>query len=153
MDKQLQIAINEQLKKEIEKDPRMRFANKYNTGLNPQEFYEFYNWAKNKYGSHENIVREMGDYDLQGAWKGIKNKKIDFDPVTGHLPDTYKKPNHITFSNQSQYHTEQTPGGQWLQKNNKWFYKPSPTVMQNYPKEKLQDYFKKYEKDTDLLFD
>jgi cell wall-associated NlpC family hydrolase len=39
------------------------------------------------------------DYDLRGAFKaGIKP-----DPESGHWPDTYKKPNHPTFSNQSKY--------------------------------------------------
>ena len=39
------------------------------------------------------------DYDLRGAFKSGLTKDIQ----SGHWPDTYKKPNHPTFSNQSIY--------------------------------------------------
>jgi cell wall-associated NlpC family hydrolase len=39
------------------------------------------------------------DYDLRGAF----TSGLTPDPETGHWPDTYKKPNHPTFSNQSKY--------------------------------------------------
>lgn len=32
----------------------------------------------------------------------------------GHFPDTYKRPNHSTFSNESIYSTPENPGGSWL---------------------------------------
>ena len=76
----------------------------YNTGLTKPEFDEYWKWANDRYKGHDNVLYEMGAYDLQGAWKDIKAGKIKFDPNTGHLPDTYKKPNHITFSNESRYH-------------------------------------------------
>ncbi|HXK19672.1 MAG TPA: hypothetical protein VNG33_17800, partial [Polyangiaceae bacterium] len=41
----------------------------------------------------------VDDYDYQAAERaGVKP-----DPATGHMPDTFKKPNHMTFSNESQY--------------------------------------------------
>lgn len=48
------------------------------------------------------------DYDIQGAYLAGVQPGAD-----GHMPDTFKKPNHPTFSNESQYSTPQTPGGSW----------------------------------------
>jgi len=39
------------------------------------------------------------DYDLRGAYAA----GLTPDPTTGHWPDTYKKPNHPTFSDQSKF--------------------------------------------------
>jgi len=39
------------------------------------------------------------DYDLRGAYKAGVTPDIN----TGHMPDTFKKPNHPTFSDESQY--------------------------------------------------
>lgn len=50
------------------------------------------------------------DYDLRGAFRA----GLSPDPMTGHWPDTYKKPNHPTFSDQSIYAAD-APGlaGRW----------------------------------------
>lgn len=46
------------------------------------------------------------DYDLRGAFRaGLKP-----DAKTGHWPDTYKKPNHPTFSDESIYAAAGNPG-------------------------------------------
>jgi hypothetical protein len=45
------------------------------------------------------------DYDLRGAYAD----GMDRDP-SGHLPDTYKKPNHPTFSDESKYAPYGNPG-------------------------------------------
>ncbi len=58
------------------------------------------------------------DYDLRGAFAShlTDGQPVGFAPDTGsayfpnHLPDTYKKPNHDTFSNESQYADEGHPG-------------------------------------------
>jgi hypothetical protein len=142
-------AINKAKQPKVQ-DPNMKYVSEYNTKLTPNEAKEFENWGINRYGSKENLLREMGSYDIQGAWKAIKNKEIDFDPVTGHLPDTYKKPNHITFSNESKYANGQ--GGQWNQINNRWQFKPSPKTLELHGKQSLEDYFKKYEPDSDLIY-
>lgn len=64
----------------------------------------FQNW-KSKYAPNDS----GGDYDLEGAYKaGIKP-----DSKGGHFPDTFKKTNHPTFSNESKYSTPETPGGTW----------------------------------------
>src|SRR5262252_1005607 len=67
---------------------------RYDTPLKPGEETAFQFW-KRKYAPEDSGE----DYDFRGAWKaGIKP-----DPQSGHWPDTYKKPNHPTFSNESQY--------------------------------------------------
>lgn len=66
----------------------------FDTALNPAEESQFKAW-KTLYAPNDSGV----DYDLRGAFKaGLKP-----DPKTGHWPDTFKKPNHPTFSTESQY--------------------------------------------------
>lgn len=66
----------------------------YDTKLSSVDEGKFSAW-KQQYAPNDS----GGDYDLRGAYKeGLKP-----DPVTGHWPDTYKKPNHPTFSDQSIY--------------------------------------------------
>ena len=113
----------------------------YDTVLSQQEELAFKrafpNWEK-----------ASADYDLRGAWKeGIKPDE------RGHLPDTYKKPNHITFSNESIYHNQGgNIGGEWKElPGSKWSFAPSKTNLTNTPTDKLQEYFKKYEPDSTLV--
>lgn len=49
----------------------------------------------------------------------FKNKEYDNPEynVYNHFPDTYKKPNHPTFSNESIYSTPENPGGFWVGEN------------------------------------
>lgn len=151
--KLLQLSLTDRIKKEASQDPSLKYVSNYNTGLTQPEFNEFWNWAKQRYGNQDNVLYEMGNYDLQGAWKAIKNKQIDFDPQTGHLPDTYKKPNHITFSNESRYHDGKNfIGGEWQQNGSRWKFKPSPQTIQLYGKSNVQKYFSENEKDTDLIW-
>jgi hypothetical protein len=63
-----------------------------NTKLDPYKEKEFQEWKK------AYAPRDTGtDYDLRGAFQsGLKP-----DSKTGHWPDTFKKPNHPTFSDES----------------------------------------------------
>lgn len=66
----------------------------YDTRLTPQEERMFQVW-KAQYAPRDSGA----DYDLRGAFKsGLKPS-----PENGHWPDTYKKPNHPTFSVESVY--------------------------------------------------
>jgi hypothetical protein len=80
----------------VEHPPADTIANdpRFNTALSPQEESKFREW-KAKYAPHDS----GDDYDLRGAFKA----GLEPDPKTGHWPDTFKKPNHTTFSDQSQY--------------------------------------------------
>lgn len=65
----------------------------YDTQLTPQEEQSFQQW-KQKYAPQDSGQ----DYDLRGAFK-----KGLTPAANGHWPDTFKKPNHPTFSDQSIY--------------------------------------------------
>lgn len=83
---------------------------KYNTPLSPEEEAKFQEW-KAKYAPKDSGE----DYDLRGAFK----EGLTPDPQTGHWPDTYKKPNEPTFSDQSQYAKDRPDlAGHWDDKNN-----------------------------------
>lgn len=72
----------------------------YNTPLSAKEVIEFDKWKA------KHAPKDSGqDYDLRGAFKaGLK-------PKDGHWPDTFKKPNHPTFSDESVYADE--TAGKW----------------------------------------
>jgi hypothetical protein len=72
----------------------------YDTPLTPLEEVQFGVW-KQQYAPNDSGE----DYDLRGAFKA------GFRPDEGgHWPDTFKKPNHPTFSNESQYAQYGAPG-------------------------------------------
>lgn len=69
-------------------------GDRYETPLNDAEEAAYRQW-KQKYAPNDSGA----DYDLRGAYKA----GLTPDPKSGHWPDTFKKPNHPTFSNESQY--------------------------------------------------
>ena len=74
------------------------------TPLAPTEEVMFQDWAK-----RNNVRLDPGwneDYDMRGLWKANPGAVPD---ARGHWPDTYKLPNHPTFSDQSQYATPDAP--------------------------------------------
>jgi hypothetical protein len=76
----------------------------WNTHLPPDEEARFQQWA-----TQNDRLRDLYDYDMRGAWQEGLQPGPD-----GHWPDTYKKPNHPTFSNESMYHgSEGNLGGRW----------------------------------------
>lgn len=66
----------------------------FETPLNSAEESTFQEW-KQKVAPNDSGA----DYDLRGAFKA----GLQPDPQNGHWPDTFKKPNHPTFSDQSIY--------------------------------------------------
>ena len=89
------------------------------------------------------------DYDM----RGYVSKYGTPDQSKGqHLTDEFKLPNHITFSNQSMYHSDETPGGVWDRHptSNQWQYTPSPYVIQQHGIPKLQKYFQEQEPNSIL---
>lgn len=77
----------------------------YETKLSPEEEARFLAW-KAMYAPQDSGF----DYDLRGAFKA----GLTPDPQSGHWPDTFKKPNHSTFSRESIY-AQQRPdmAGYW----------------------------------------
>lgn len=92
------------------------FRHNYNTELTPKEEKAFRTWAKK---NQRNPDLESTDYDLRGFWKNQESFAGN-----GHGSDRYKKPNHPTFSVESQYHGTPSPwGGRW--EGGTWFM-PTP---------------------------
>lgn len=99
------------------------------------------------------------DYDLEAAYNNLPYDQMRrYAESDAHLPDTYKKPNHMTFSNESQYSNSLQPGGEWsddeisIPNTPTYTYKASPTNMQYHTKEEMQNYFNTYEKGNRVEF-
>lgn len=114
----------------------------YDTKLTPAEEAAFQAW-KQQYAPRDTGV----DYDLRGAFKADVKPEAE----RGHLPDTFKKPNHPTFSDQSQYSKGDTIGGQWLEKDGKTAFVPSEHNLKQTPPDKLREYFNRVEPDVILV--
>jgi hypothetical protein len=62
------------------------------------------------------------------------------------MPDTYKLPNHMTFSNDSVYSTPEHQGGRWIQGGDgHWIFLPSEYNMQQHPMPEMEEYFRRTE--------
>jgi hypothetical protein len=107
----------------------------------PQANDPAYEAWKGRYG-----LTETPDYDLRGAFaSGLKPDE------RGHLDDTFKLPNHITFSTDSRYSNSNEQGGVWAQgADSKWTFTPGPANMKRYSPQQLRDYFAQYEPDATL---
>ena len=83
-------------------------SDQYNTPLNVDEEARYQAWAKENHRE-----KDVYDYDLRGAWKELQSGTMTEDE-RGHLGDKYKKPNHMTFSDQSIYSGQGgVMGGTW----------------------------------------
>lgn len=113
--------------------PQPDYTTQYNTNLTPQEETQFAQWAREK-----NLLRDLYDYDMRGAWKAGAAQSEE-----GHFPDTFKKPNHPTFSVESQYHNEKNlPGGTWgVDSEGRTTFTPSAFNLQNMSPNELRQYF------------
>jgi hypothetical protein len=122
--------------------PSPDFTNQYNTPIPANKQAAFQNWLTTR--GHPS---DYYDYDVQGYWLSGAGRAAN-----GHGPDTFKKPNHPTFSTESQYSTPQNPGGHWVdgpQGGNGAFIADPSNLKYHTPGE-LQQYFKQVEPDTNL---
>lgn len=88
---------------------------------------------------------EAPDYDYAGA------RAAGINPAANeHWPDTYKLPNHITFSTDSKYSKPGQEGGTWSQIDGKWHYAPSSFVLSQHSPDELKQYFARAEPDSVL---
>jgi hypothetical protein len=113
---------------------------KHNTYLPPDQEAKFRDYAE-KSGR----VGDLEDYDLRGYYAAVQGRMEN-----GHLPDTYKKPNHPTFSSESQYNgAEGLFGGSWVPTpvDGVNVYQAQPT--NTYPN--LEGYFREVEPSSILI--
>lgn len=124
-------------------DP-MDFSSRYNTPIPPAKQNAFNQWAANQaLQTGRNPLSDRYDYDVNGYW--LSGGATD---SRGHGPDTFKKPNHPTFSDESKYHgVDGYMGGHWGQGT----YQPSSTNLQFRSPLELQQYFSQVEPDTKML--
>jgi hypothetical protein len=88
------------------------------------------------------------DYDMRGAFAKLGGNV----PQGVHLTDQFKKPNHPTFSNQSQYSSPAQPGGNWFEMGpTTWGFMPSRTNIDQFGGDRLKDYFNRREPGNLLL--
>lgn len=98
------------------------------------------------------MSQDAHDYDLEGYYNSLKanpGQAGPYDPKTkeAHLEDTYKLPNHPTFSDQSKYNVPVVQqGGTWSGDDKQGFkFAPSQHNVQNMGKANLQSYFNQVE--------
>lgn len=119
----------------------------FDTKLDPENEERFTNWAGRLSEIRKrDMLKDLEDYDLRGYW--LNGGSADTSSE-GHFPDTYKKPNHPTFSDQSIYHDgENFIGGSW--KGDTAFV-PGPTNLKYRDPVSLWEYFKEHEPNVRLL--
>ena len=97
----------------------------------------------------DNYYRNNYDYDMQAY---IDKYGVPDRSKGKHLTDEFKKPNHMTFSDESVYNTPEMQGGKWEQRFNGWDFYASPFNLQQHSPEELKDYFNRSEKNSQLIF-
>lgn len=121
------------------------FTNYYNTPIPPNRQQDYNNWSQQQQKTTgKNPENDKYDYDVNGYF--LSGQGTD---ARGHADDQFKKPNHPTFSDFSQYNNhEGNVGGHWDLKNKT--FTPSATNLKHYDAGDLQDYFNKQEPDYKL---
>lgn len=119
----------------------------YTTPLSPEEQTQYQAWAKSM---GKNPADEEQDYDLPGLYKATGGKLL---APGEHGPDTFKKPNHPTFSSESQYHgMNGNEGGTWNQNpDGTYNFTAGRTNLEHWGPQGLQKYFQKYEPGNRLI--
>lgn len=126
------------------KEDPLDFSGQFNTPLSQDEEVAFRQWAGDR-------IADVYDYDLRGAWKGMVTGQIQPSP-NGHLPDTFKKPNHITFSNESIYSSEDMPGGSWVPlEGGRFMFMPSQYNAQFHSADTYKTYFEQNEPNAQVV--
>jgi hypothetical protein len=133
----------------------INWTDEFNTPLTPEEETEFQSWAgKTSKSLGRNILRDIEDYDLRGQWKNEYASTDDVPEKGKHGPDSFKKPNHPTFSNESVYSGKKTKygvfvGGSW--KDNEFHVSREMLDRGTHDEKRLTDYFNRYESETALV--
>lgn len=97
----------------------------HTTRLTSAQQAQFNKWK----GNLPKKLQSETDYDLKGLWIANPSAKPSSNL---HFPDTYKLPNHPTFSNESMYYNQNTQpyAGQWNETDSSFNYVPYDTTRQ-----------------------
>lgn len=118
-------------------------ADPYTTYLTPDQEAEYNQWRS----SLPKNLQNDADYDLRGAF--LQSVKAD---GRAHMTDKFKKPNHITFSSESQYSGALSQGGKWVDDGRGGYvFWASPTNLEYNQPSALASYFKQYEKGNTVV--
>ena len=119
----------------------------YETKLSAKKEAEYQAWLKEQAEKKGRSI-ESPDYDMRGFFNDPKSETGE----NGHYPDTYKKPNHPTFSDESKYHgVDGNEGGQWKKTDDgKWSFKPGKTNRAN-GIDTTREYLQQNDPDVTLL--
>lgn len=122
------------------------YNSQYNTAIPADKQAAFDAWfkqqaarkaAERKLPSYD-FGQERNDYDINGFFLSGQHPAEN-----GHGPDTFKKPNHPTFSNESQYSGRNGElGGKWETVNGQSRFTPSATNLKYHSQEELKEYFR-----------
>ena len=133
------------------------FRKNFNTPLSAMQQVEYDRWLSRmeKVGGRPNIRNDVEDYDLQGFWKSGGR----FGSAEEHGFDRFKKPNHPTFSDESQYSGITDPvlgkvkGGKWGgSEESGWTFSPSQEMLsKTHFIADLSEYFRTMEPNAQLL--
>jgi|KBSMisStaDraftv2_1062788.scaffolds.fasta_scaffold164462_2 hypothetical protein len=127
-------------------DP-LDFTDRYNTPLDPQNEVLYQAWLRDQsQAAGRDMSNDAYNYDMRGAFLGGAGRADN-----NHWPDTFKKPNHPSFSSQSMYHgADGHMGGQWEGQDGIWRFTPGPTNLQLHGPGGLQQYFQQSDPDVQL---
>jgi len=101
----------------------MKIAKLLQAQLGPNTENMYKSWAL------ENRVPQSNDYDMRGYFYGntmgtVEKPELNPADMQPHFVDTYKLPNHPTFSNESKYYRQGMKAGRWEGDN----FVPIPAV-------------------------
>jgi hypothetical protein len=130
-------------------DPSADMSGDFNTPLSAEDEAKFQQFIQ-----ASGRQKDLYNYDLRGAWKADAKAAGN-----GHLPDTWKKPNHPTFSEESQYSSPENQGGRWIQLSpadkdhpeGTWAFQASSANLKYQSAEALKSYFGTVEKGNTLV--
>jgi hypothetical protein len=131
-------------------DP-MDLTDFYNTRLSADQEKAYQAWGKQQAETQgRNPANDVYDYDMRGFWNAAQGNPQFAE--NGHAGDTYKKPNHPTFSTFSQYHGQDGfEGGQWSQNpGGSWNFAPGSGNFHFRNLNDLRDYFNRAEPGNNL---
>ena len=122
---------------------RPDLSGQFNTLLGPEELARYQDWVKSESAVQgRDLGRDVADYDLPGFWKDQQSFGAD---ARGHGPDTYKKPNHPTFSTGSKY-AEGQGAGEWRESpQGMATFVAGPANLRYQTPGQLRDYFREVE--------